>query len=112
MTEQQEQPMNHSETLWMEATHISNALPEQGVYVAFTTKTCGPCLTMKPIMERVAKELGRHLFIVDVMELKGLAVAMNVRAAPTVLRLVDGMPQVARLIGASPEQVIRDFMSV
>jgi thioredoxin-like negative regulator of GroEL len=108
----QDQPMNQSEATWMEATHISNALPNEGVYVAFTSPTCGPCASMKPILERVGNELGRHLFIIDVTQVKGLAVAFNIRAVPTVLRLVDGTPQVPRMIGGQPEQVIRDFMKV
>lgn len=112
MSEVQDQPMNDSEQAWMAATHLSNSLPEEGVYVAFTSPTCGPCASMKPIMERVAKELGRHLYVVNVMELKGLAVAMNIRAVPTVMRLVDGMPVVERMIGGQPEQVIKDFFRV
>ena len=112
MSEVQDQPMNDDEQAWMAATHLSNSLPDQGVYVAFTSPTCGPCASMKPIMERVAKELNRNLTIVNVMELKGLAVAFNIRAVPTVIRLLDGMPQVARMIGGQPEQVIREFMKV
>ena len=110
--EVQDQPLNDSEQAWMSATHMSNALPNEGVYVAFTSPTCGPCATMKPIMARVANELGRNLYIVDATQVKGLAVAFNIRAVPTVLRLVDGMPQTARMVGGQPEQVIRDFMSV
>lgn len=106
------QPVNHSENAWIAAMHLSNALPSEGVYVAFTSPTCGPCATMKPIMTRVAEELSRNLFIVDATEVKGLAVAFNIRAVPTVLRLIDGMPQTARMVGGQPEQVIRDFMSV
>lgn len=112
MSEVQDQPMNDSENAWMAATHLSNSLPEQGVYVAFTSPTCGPCKSMKPIMEKVAQELGRNLTIVNVMELKGIAVAFNIRAVPTVIRLVDGMPQTARLVGAQGEPAIREFFGV
>lgn len=112
MSETQDKPMNESEHAWMEATHMSNALPNEGVYVAFTSPTCGPCKGMKPIMEKVAKELGRNLAIVNVLELKGMAVAFNIRAVPTVIRLVDGMPQTARLVGAQSEPAIREFFGV
>jgi putative thioredoxin len=112
MSEDVQDPLNDSEGAWMAATHLSNSLPTEGVYVAFTTPTCGPCKAMKPVLEKTALELNRHFYIVDATEVKGLAVAFNVRAVPTVLRLVDGMPQVARLVGAQSEDKIREFMRV
>lgn len=101
-----------SEETWLAATHLSNSLPDEGVYVAFTSPTCGPCKAMKPLLEKVAAERGRNLYIVDATQIKGIAVAFNVRAVPTVLRLLDGMPQVTRLVGAKNEDEIREFMRV
>ena len=112
MTEEQEKPLNSDENAWLQATHLSNALPDQGVYVAFTSPTCGPCAGMKPILERVAKEVGRNLAIIDVTQVKGLAVAFNIRAVPTVMRLIDGMPVTARMVGAQNEAAIREFLKV
>lgn len=112
MSEDTQDHLNDSEGAWMAATHLSNSLPNEGVYVLFTSPNCGPCKMMKPVMEKVAGELKRNLYVVNVMELKGLATAFNIRAVPTALRLVDGMPQVKRLIGATPESEIREFMRV
>lgn len=112
MSEAVQEPMNDSENAWMAATHISNSLPDKGVYIAFTAPWCGPCKAMKPVMERLAGELGRHLYVLNVEETKSLAVAFNVRAVPTLIRMIDGMPTTARLVGQQSEAQLREFMRV
>lgn len=108
MTEAPE--LNNSEEVWMAATHLSNANPNESVYVAWTAPWCGPCKSMKPLLERVAEERGKHLYIVNVDEIKGMAVAFNVRSVPTVMELRDGMPTMRRMLGALPESAVREFM--
>jgi putative thioredoxin len=108
MTEAPE--LNNSEETWMAATHLSNGLPHQSVYVAWTAPWCGPCKSLKPVLERVAAEKGKHLYVVNVDEIKGMAVAFNIRAVPTVMELVDGMPTTRRMMGGQTEAAVREFM--
>jgi putative thioredoxin len=112
MTAELEEPKapNYSEQKWTQAMHLSNANPNSGVFVAFTAPWCGPCKSMKPILEKVAQESGKALFIVNVDEIKGMAVAFNIRSVPTVLELIDGFPTRKRLTGAHGEANIRNFM--
>jgi len=103
-------PTNWSEETWMTATHLSNSLPEESVYVAWTAPWCAPCKAMKPVLERVAAEQGKHLYMVNVDEFKGMAAAFGVRGVPTVMELRDGMPTMRRLNGATTEAKIREFL--
>jgi thiol-disulfide isomerase/thioredoxin len=102
---------NYSAERWEQATHISNALPNGSVYVAWTAPWCGPCKAMKPTLERVAAELDKQLFIVNVDEIKGMAVAFNIRSVPTVMELRDGFPTNRRLIGGHGEAAIREYLN-
>lgn len=103
-------PTNWSEESWMAATHLSNSLPNESVYVAWTAPWCGPCKILKPVLERVAKEKGKHLYMVNVDEIKGMAVAFGIRGVPTVMELRDGMPTTRRMVGAQTEAAVREFL--
>jgi putative thioredoxin len=103
-------PTNWSEETWLTAMHLSNSLPNESVYVAWTAPWCGPCKILKPVLERVAKEKSKHLYLVNVDEIKGMAVAFGVRGVPTVMELRDGMPTTRRMVGAQTEAAVREFL--
>lgn len=66
-----------------------------GVYVVdFWATWCGPCRTMKPIFEKVEKELvGKAKFLkVDVDQNQELAQRFNIEAIPTLVLFKDGKP--------------------
>ncbi|BCY09482.1 thioredoxin [Actinoplanes sp. L3-i22] len=72
---------------------------------------CGPCRTVGPALEQVARELaGRvKLVKVDVDQAPGLARRFAVQAVPTLL-LLDGGQVKARQSGAAPAAVLRRWV--
>lgn len=62
------------------------------VVVDFWAPWCGPCRTIAPILEELAKEMGDSVKItkVNVDENSGLAQRFNVRAIPTLLFFKNG----------------------
>jgi thioredoxin 1 len=63
--------------------------------IDFWAKFCGPCKVMKPIFEKVSKELRDsesevQLYTLDVEENRDLAVELGVRAVPTLKSFTNG----------------------
>lgn len=58
--------------------------------VLVTSKTCGPCKSMKPIIERLALELAFPLFILDAAENMATVRELGLRTVPTTLVLKGG----------------------
>lgn len=76
-----------------------------GVYVVdFWATWCGPCRTMKPIFEKVEKEMaGKAKFLkVDVDQNQELAQKYNIEAIPTLVLFKDGKPAATK-VGAMRE---------
>ena len=73
----------------------------------FTAKWCGPCRTMKPVLDALAKEYaGRvQLVEVDVDDDQVTAQQFNVRAMPTYVLVRDGR-EVGRFVGSRPRAFV------
>lgn len=81
------------------------------VLVDFWAPWCGPCKTLKPILERlVAEQDGKvKLVKVNTDEHKGIAGQLRVRGIPAVFVFKDGKP-VDAFTGALPESKVAEFI--
>jgi thioredoxin len=101
----------------MNVTH-TNGLPgsffelvrvsDMPVLVDFWAEWCGPCRTVSPAIERLAKEYsGRILTVkVNVDRKPHVAQAYEVQGIPTIMLFWKGEPRM-RLTGAYPYEAIR-----
>src|ERR1043165_1158141 len=73
----------------------------------FTAKWCGPCRTMKPVLDALAKEYAGRVQVVevDVDEDQLTTQQFDVRAMPTYVLVRDGR-EVGRFVGSRPRAFV------
>ena len=88
-------------------SHISQNSNQITVVDCFTT-WCGPCKSIKPVLEKLSAELTDVTFLaVDIDDNPDFANKMNVRSVPTLLFFKEGkLVQTTR--GLQKEQAVRD----
>lgn len=72
---------------------------------------CGPCKSMKPLVERLAAELGFVLVGIDGGVERELAAGEGVRAVPTLFSYKDGKYGGFMLSGGQTEAKLREFLT-
>ncbi|TAG78696.1 MAG: thioredoxin [Burkholderiales bacterium] len=81
------------------------------IVLDFWAEWCGPCKTLTPILEKLAKEYaGRfRLAKVNTEEQQEIASMFGIRSIPTVIAL-KGQKPVSAFQGAQPEARVREFL--
>jgi len=86
-------------------------LGDKPCIIDFYAAWCGPCKTIAPILEDLAKEYDEQIYIykVDTEVEQELAGAFGIRSIPTLLFIpLKGQPQITQ--GALPKQQLKEII--
>lgn len=88
-------------------TNFSKTIKNGVTVVDFWATWCGPCRIQGPIIDDVAKEIGKKATIakLDVDKNRATSSKYNVRNIPTIIIFKNGVP-VKRLIGVQQKQTL------
>lgn len=71
----------------------------------FSTSTCAPCRTLKPIVQEVSMETGIPVEWIDAQQRSDLAQTFRVTAVPTIIVIKDGQSPLRHTGMASKQQI-------
>jgi len=81
------------------------------VLVDFWATWCGPCMMLKPVLEKIAQDLGESIILAKVNVEKNQENAMkySVMSIPAVKLFKNGQI-IDEFTGAQPEEMIREWL--
>lgn len=102
--EEREGPLREREVL----TEKEILAGKEPILLTFSAPWCPPCRALKPILDRIARELGKNLkvLVVDADRNPSLVGRFGVEGVPTSLLVVDGEVK-DRIMGVQPFETFR-----
>ena len=87
---------------------------EEVSIIQFSASWCGPCKTLKPIMDKLSEEYSDKNFYMAYADIEDGGIntgsAMGIRGVPTTIIFKRGV-EVDRLVGNPGEKTVREFVS-
>lgn len=92
----------------------SKVKKEEVSIIQFSASWCGPCKTLKPIMDKLSEEYSDKNFFMAYADIEDGGIntgsAMGIRGVPTTIIFKWGV-EVDRLVGNPGEKTVREFVS-
>ena len=87
---------------------------EEVSIIQFSASWCGPCKSLKPIMDKLSEEYSDKNFFMAYADIEDGGIntgsAMGIRGVPTTIIFKRGV-EVDRLVGNPGEKTVREFVS-
>lgn len=92
--------------------NFTNEIGKGVTLVDFYADWCGPCRTLSPILEQVAKEMSGEAKIgkLDIDSAQNLAAQFQVTSVPTLILFKNG-EEVDRIVGVRDAEAVKKFIS-
>ncbi len=90
---------------------FQNQIKKGVTLVDFHANWCGPCRTLAPVLEQVAKEIQGKAIIakIDIDSEQKTATQFQITSVPTMILFKDGK-EIGRLVGLRTADAVKDFI--